>query len=379
MTATRTTLALAAAASCLAGSAHGQQSLPFAGWELKGAARVERLDGRDTLAVETGFAYRRDVSLQDGTLDFDVQLTRRRSFVYVMFRMQDDREFEEIYLRPHKSGLADSLQYAPVWQGHSAWQLHHGPGGTAAVEIEPGLVTHVRLVLQGRRAALFVGDMQEPALLVPRLAREPRAGYVALRGFLPEGVPGTGPIARYSNVEIRPGHVPFAFGPEVVAPAGPAGVVRTWAVSRAFAPPALEAAPGLPDAATAGEFRPLATESFGLLELHRHVPLAEGKRAAAAVARVRVHAAQAGMRVFDLGFSDMATVFLDGRPLARLDQRYSYDAPRREGLIGYDQARLYLPLEQGENELAILVADSFGGWGLMGRFLDPAGLRLEAR
>jgi hypothetical protein len=380
MTATTRALALAAAASCLAGGARAQQALPFAsGWELKGAARVESSGGRETLALESGFAYRRDVSLQDGTLDFDVQLTRRRSFVYVMFRMQDDREFEEIYLRPHKSGLPDALQYAPVWQGQSAWQLHHGPGGTAAVELEPGVVTHVRLVLQGRRAALFVGDMQKPALLVPRLAREPRAGYLALRGFLPAGVPGAGPIARYSNVEIRPGHVPFDFGPEVVAPAGPAGVVRSWAVSRAFAPPAPETAPSLPDAATAGEFRTLTTEPFGLLALHRHVPLPEGKRDAAALARVRVHAAQAGMRVFDLGFSDVATVFLNGRPLARLDQGYSYDAPRREGLIGYDQARLYLPLEQGESELAIVVADGFGGWGLMGRFLDPTGLRLEPR
>jgi hypothetical protein len=380
MNATGRVVAFAIVTSGLATGAPAQQALPFAsGWELKGAARVEHLDGRETLAVETGSAHRRDVSLQDGTLDFDVQLTRRRSFVYVMFRMQDDREFEEIYLRPHKSGLPDALQYAPVWQGQSAWQLHHGPGGTAAVELEPGVVTHVRLVLQGRRAALFVGDMQKPALLVPRLAREPRAGYLALRGFLPAGVPGAGPIARYSNVEIRPGHVPFDFGPEVVPPAGPAGVVRSWAVSHAFAPPAPEAAPSLPDPATAGEFRTLATEPFGLLELHRHVPLPEGKRAAAAVARVRVHAAQAGMRVFDLGFSDVAIVFLNGRPLARLDHSYSYDAPRREGLIGYDQARLYLPLEQGENELAILVADGFGGWGLMGRFLDPAGLRLEPR
>ena len=45
----------------------------------------------------------------------------------------------------------------------------------------------------------------------------------------------------------------------------------------------------------------------------------------------------------------------------------------------FGQAPLFLPLEAGENELAIVVGDRFGGWGLMARFADPAGLTVEAR
>ena len=85
------------------------QPLPLTdgGWELKGpSVKLERYDGRDVLSVENGFAYRRDVRLQDGSVDFDVQLTRRRSFVYLMVRMADDREYEDFYLRPHKSVAA---------------------------------------------------------------------------------------------------------------------------------------------------------------------------------------------------------------------------------------------------------------------------------
>ena len=117
------------------------QPLPLTdgGWELKGpSVKLERYDGRDVLSVENGFAYRRDVRLQDGSVDFDVQLTRRRSFVYLMVRMADDREYEDFYLRPHKSSLPDAIQYAPVYQGASAWQLYHGPGATAPVTFEPG-------------------------------------------------------------------------------------------------------------------------------------------------------------------------------------------------------------------------------------------------
>jgi hypothetical protein len=358
-------------------------ALPFSDgrWELQGAAAVERLGEREVLRVETGRAYRRDVSLQDGVIDFDVQVTRRRSFVYVAFRMAEDGEHEEFYLRPHKASLPDALQYAPVWQGQSAWQLHHGPGATAAVDFEAGAWTHVRVILAGTRAALFLGDMEKPALLVPHLARSPRPGYLALRGFLPTGEPGARPSARFANVVVRPGPASLdAFTVPAKPPADAPGVVRAWSVSRSWVPRAEAAAvPELPQAEQLGEWQRLEAQPGGLLELHRFVRLPAGSRDGAALARLHVRAARAGAYAFDLGFSDAATVFVNGRPLFRGEASYSFDAPRRDGLIGYDQARLYLPLEAGDNELAILVSDGFGGWGLMGRFPSPQGLELEAR
>lgn len=94
--------------------------MPFSdkGWELRGdRTAIVQHDGRDVLQVETGFAHRRDVRMENGTIDFDVQVTKRRSFVYVYFRAVTDDDREEFYLRPHKSELPDALQYAPVWQG----------------------------------------------------------------------------------------------------------------------------------------------------------------------------------------------------------------------------------------------------------------------
>jgi hypothetical protein len=379
-----------------AGSARlaAAQSLPLTdgGWELKGpSVKLEHYDGRDVLSVENGFAYRRDVRLQDGTVDFDVQVTRRRSFVYLMFRMADDREYEDFYLRPHKSSLPDAIQYAPVYQGASAWQLYHGPGATAAVAFEPGAWTHVRLVLSGEKAAVFVGDLGKPALVIPRLARTAASGYLALRAFTPPGS-GSGPVARFANVSIQPGASPFDFSsgkrddaPDQAAPSTPLtgprppGSVRTWSVSRAFAVPKDLAVPALPAPDVLGEFERVEAEPNGLVELHRYVKLpAADSREAAAVARVRVRADAAGLRRLDLGFSDVATVFLNGRPLFRADAHYSYDNPRQEGLIHFGQATVFLPLEKGDNDLAVLVSDEFGGWGLMGRFADTSGLEITA-
>jgi len=382
-------LFLAAGARLAAGDAQPLPLTADGGWELRGGAKLERLDGRDVLSVESGLAYKRDVRLQDGTIDFDVQLTRRRSFVYLMFRMQDDREFEEIYLRPHKSSLPDAVQYAPVYQGASAWQLYHGPGATAAVTFEPGAWTHVRLVLQGQKAALFVGDTKEPALVVQQLARDAAPGYLALRGFAPPGT-GAGPIARYANVSVKPGVTAYDFVPAVAktapdqaapaawaAPLPAPGSVRAWAVSRAIPVPGDGPAAELPARDALSPLTTVEARPSGLVELHRHVKLlSPDKRDVAAVARVNVRAAAAGVRRLDLGFSDVATVFLNGRPLFKGDAHYSFDDPRQEGLVHYGQAALFLPLEQGDNDLAVLVSDAFGGWGLMARFPDPSGLEV---
>lgn len=364
-----------------------QRSLPFSdsGWELRGdRTAVVKYEGRDVLQVETGFGHRRDVRMENGTVDFDVQVTKRRSFVYVYFRALNDGEREEFYLRPHKSELPDAVQYAPVWQGRSAWQLHHGPGGTAAIAFEPGVWTHVRVVMQGRHAALFVQDMVRPALLVPELSREPKPGFISLGGFLPADVPGEGPIARFANVVVKSDVTAFDFAAAIAkssAPDGPAasaeGIVRTWSVSRSFLPNDGDAVPSIPGAEVLGEFQRVEAEPSGLVQLHRYVRMPDKSNRTAAVARVRVRAAQAGTYSLDLGFSDIAVVFLNGRPIFRGDATYAFDLPRREGLIGFDQARLFLPLAAGGNDVAVLVSDSFGGWGLMARFAAAKGVTIE--
>jgi len=363
----------------LAGAGEAEERLSFSDgkWELRDAT-VATVAGREALRMETGEAHRRDVRLLDGTIEFDVMVSRRRSFVNVAFRMADDDEYEEMYLRPHKSGLPDAVQYAPVYQGQTAWQLYHGPGATAAPEFEPGIWTHVRIVLQGRRAALFLGEGTKPVLVVPRLAREPQAGFLALASSVPPNTPGSGPAACFSNVVVRPGVFDFDFGPAAAEPSFAPGVVRAWSVSHAF-PPVSPPPPSLPAPAQTGGFQRVEALWSGLVELHRSIRLLPGSRAAAAVARVHVRADKAGIRRLDLGFSDRATVFLNGQPLFQGEGAYSFDAPRREGLIGYDQAGIYLPLNAGDNELAVVVSDSFGGWGLMGRFADPTGLEVEAR
>jgi hypothetical protein len=368
------------ASAAISVNAPGQQALAFTDtrWELAGdSTRVEIFDGRETLKMESGSAKRRDVSFEDGVIDVDVMVSHRRSFVYVNFRMQSDREYEEFYLRPHKSTLPDAVQYSPVYQGQSAWQLYHGPRGTAAPEIPAQVWQHLRIVLSGRRAAFFLGDTVKPFMVIPHLARDPQAGYMELTAFIPPGTPGSGAAVRYANLVVRPGVVPYGFEDLPPVPVPAPGAVMAWEVGDAFAAPdsAISAImPGWVD-----RLARVPVEADGFVELHRHVRMPERvQRFVGVVARIRVRSEVAGIRRMDLGFSDRVTVFLNGQPIFYRDDSYDYVA-RRDGLLSLDQASVYLPLRRGVNDISLVVADRFGGWAVMGRFPDMQGLVVEPR
>ena len=340
------------------------------GWTLTGdGTRIEEYRGTQALRVRTGRAIRRDVSLQDGTIDFDMAVTPHRSFVYLQFRMVDDDNHEEIYFRPHKSSLPDAIQYAPVWNGESNWQLYHGKGGTAPVAFTRDEWIHVRVVISGQRAALFVGDGATPELVM-RLARTPAPGYVALRSFVPAGGAPDGAVAAtFANVVVRSGHVPYEFGP-TPRDSTPVGLVTRWQISPAFAvePGAVT---GLPDSLLTSRARwaSIPVEPNGIAIIGRHVK--RPARQAATIARLVLRANADGLQRMDLGYSDYVTVFANGRPLFAGDAHYSFDEPRQEGVIGLFQSMVWLPLVRGDNEILLAVADGFGGWGLTAR-LDPA-------
>ena len=340
------------------------------GWALTGTdTRIESHRGLRSIAIDNGRATRHDVRLEDGTIEFDVELTDARSFVYLQFRMESETEYEEIYFRPHKSELPDAVQYNPVWRDDSFWQLWHGPGATAAPRFRSGEWMHVRLVLHGARAALFLAADTAPALVIP-LARAPRAGYIALRAFTPAVAELRGRrAARFANVVVRPRDVSYAFPAAVAAAAPEAGAILHWQISPAF--PATKAAiTTLASDLLVGRERwpSYPVEATGVVAIGRHLqrPRPDG----AAIARLVIRSTGERLQRLQLGYSDYVTVFVNGRALFSGDAHYSFDRPRQEGLITRTQATLWLPLRDGENEILLVVVDGFGGWGLTGR-LEP--------
>ena len=348
-------------------------AIPFdgPGWSREGDLRVEAFQGTTVLAGNNGEAVLSTVRLGDGEIAFDMMVQDVRSFVYVTFRRQGAEGQEEIYFRPHKSGLPDAVQYAAVFQRSSGWQLYHDSTSTANVPLPPDTWIPVRLVVSGSDATLYVGHGPEPALRM-RLRGGFGPGSVGLRSFVPGTTAAGTTAARFANLRVTPGKTE---GLIRAAPASaPPGTVGAWEVSPALDPAEAASVPA-PPRVPAEAWTRVDADPTGLVNLDRFVQSSSaGKRVAT---RLTLRSPDARTVAFDLGFSDDAVVFVNGRPLFSGTQRYSYNSPRRDGLIGLD-TRLYLPLRAGDNELLVVVTDYFGGWGVMGRLEPDIGVTVSA-
>src|SRR5207302_9994415 len=92
-------------------------------------------------------------------------------------------------------------------------------------------------------------------------------------------------------------------------------------------------------------------------------------------ARTTIHAEARRIVPMALGFSDRATVYLNGVALWQGDDTYRSRDYRFLGSIGWYDT-VYLPLIEGHNDLIVAVSESFGGWGIQARFGDLECLRL---
>lgn len=119
-------------------------------WGLQGQARAMEYQGRSCLFLDGGAAVLNDLEMRDGTIDVDVSTPAIRGFFGIQFRIANEgANAEWVYLRQHKSGLPDALQYTPILGGGLNWQIYNGPGFTGAVDIPRDTWFHIRLVVMG--------------------------------------------------------------------------------------------------------------------------------------------------------------------------------------------------------------------------------------
>ena len=193
-------------------------------WELEGQAKAAEYQGRKCLFLDGGAAILKDFEMRDGVLDVDVATPASRGFFGFDVRIDaDGKNYEEIYLRQHKSGLPDAMQYTPVLNTGRNWQLYNGPGFTAAVDIPKDVWFHLRLEVTGAQAKLYVKDMDKPALVMDDLKSGVQKGQVAL--YVLTGA------TYFSNFEVRT--TPDAPWERHLPPM-PAGTLTKWSLSPSY-------------------------------------------------------------------------------------------------------------------------------------------------
>ena len=341
-------------------------------WTLQGDARFVTYDGRASIRVDGGGAVLNDVLFDDGVIEFDVLARGERGFFGVQFRLDDAGNGEWVYLRPHKSGLPDALQYTPILGTGLNWQLYSGPGFTGPAAVPRDQWLHARLDIRGATATLFLDDMATPVLVMPDLKSDVRKGAMALAVLLGE--------TYFANVRVTP-REPAAWIRQQTAM--PAGMLTHWRLS-----PAFDAGQRNPEQALTKaemqhiEWQKVEAEAPGLVAItryraapHLRVSFAndfarrlEAQPGAQLIyARTRIDAAEDGLRRLQLGYSDEVSVFLNGQILYRGRSAQYFRDPGFLGIMDVENDAVYLPLKKGQNELVLAITELGGGWGFAAR------------
>jgi len=342
-------------------------------WLFEGAASVTDYLGRRSIRLDGGGATVKDLDLRDGVIDVDVATPANRGFFGIQFRISaDGANGEWVYLRQHKSGQPDALQYTPVLATGLNWQIYNGPGFTGSMEIPRGAWFHLRLELTGAQARLYADDMRTPVLVMPDLKSGIEKGQIALAVLQGE--------TYFSNFTVRETPpVPWERRP----PPMPAGTLTRWRLSPSFDALTRDLERPLPASeATAMRWQEVEAEPPGFVVINRYrdsphprVSFANdfSKRlepqpgTAVVYATTTIEAERDQVKKLLLGYSDEVTVFLNGRILYRGRSAQNFRDPGFLGIVNPENDALYLPLRKGRNELVLAVSELGGGWGFICR------------
>ncbi len=345
-------------------------------WDLEGQAKAAEYRGRKCLLIDGGAAVLKDFEMRDGVVDVDVATPAIRGFFGIQFRIANDGANSEwIYLRQHKSGLPDAIQYTPVLNTGLNWQIYNGPGFTGAVDIPKDVWFHLRLEVVGAQARFYVEKMDKPVLVMNDLKSGVQKGQVAMTVL-------TG-ATYFSNFEIRT--TPDAPWSRHLPPIPPGTLVK-WTLSPSYDGLACNLERPLPPSdSDVRSWQEVEAEPPGFVVIYRYreaphlrVSFANdfSKRLEpqpgmkAIYARTIIDSDRDQVKKLYIGYSDDVSVFLNGKILYRGRSAQNFRDPGFLGIVNPENDAVYLQLKKGSNELMLAVSELGGGWGFICRLAD---------
>lgn len=317
------------------------------------------------LLPAAGFVILKDFSFSDGTIEFDME-TIDPNFSSFYFRWQNEQENECFYLRTGRAGndlAKDAVQYAPFVSGVNLWDIMEQYQTNA--HLIKGDWNHIRLVISGQQMRVYVND-EQPTLIVTHLEGNTSQGTIAFDGQ-----------SYISNLVVKRGEVgglsPVP-APDVTD--NDPNYLRRWDVSVPLdAPAPLEFRQDfLPKPEDSWE--PIEAERLGFINLTRKFGKSETRRIVWLKTTITSQMAQKKKLAF--GFSDEVWVLINGRMLYVDKNLYGHPIMKYPGgRCTLDNTSFEIPLNEGENELLIGVANSFFGWAVVARLDDTSGLVME--
>lgn len=311
--------------------------------------QIKDWNGRQSLYLE-GFhtipsLLRRPLDLECFRIEAEVAVPGPEGFVGLVFGARDTGNYELVYISPGSSTTPGEIQYDPIMNGSSTWQIYNGPVYQAPVAFPAGQWTKFALEVQPHGVAVYIGETTSPSLVITNLQHGPAQGRVGFWGNLP------GYIRNLSVEPIQPPSIPST-EPDLRRLAQESFITE-WHVSEPYA---LERS----DDSMKG-WTVATVEENGCLNMNRLYAAAEK---GAVQAKCRFELAEASESVLSLGFSDAVRLWINGENVYEGDTRW--DPPRSDGRIRPDHVSIPVRWRKGLNSILVEVEnhETMFGWGV---------------
>jgi 3-keto-disaccharide hydrolase len=323
-------------------------------WDLSERAEYtfEEFEGRETLLLN-GKVTVKGHQFSNGIIEVDIYANEARSFAGIIFRKQKGA-MEETYMRLHKSKQPDAVQYSPIYNYETNWQLYREY--QANVMFKTKGWNKLRVEVNGTMAQIFVNN--EKVLNVSDLKTGFSIGQVGLLALFNN---------RFSNFRITDTDT-VELPKDTIKKRTNSNIIKKWNVTQAF--PYIEGTLNPKDFPKLVS-KSLNTEASGLLPISKYIERTsvgnfEANKEEYAVVSTTIVADTNEVRQFFFDYSDKIFVYLNGNLIFSGNNAFRLKGVQYQGHMNINANSLYLALLKGKNTLHCVVVDKANGWGIIG-------------
>ncbi len=323
-------------------------------WNVSQETTFERFDNRETLLLNSGRVTVKNHKFINGTIEVDVYANSIRSFAGITFRKQNDN-MEEVYMRLHKSNQADAVQYTPIFNNESNWQLFRER--QAKVSFKKTGWNTLRIEVNNKSAEVFVNN--EKVMSILHLRTDHNIGEFGLFALFNN---------RFSNFRFTTKNGIDNTKTGDNNPIDP-NIITQWEITKAR--PYKEEELHFDDFLKE-KYTTVMTEESGLLPISKYIIKSssgnfEQNIEDYTIAFTTVYAKNSGTKLFSFDYSDRIIVYLNGKAIFKGNNAFRAKGIQYMGHIDINTNKLYLPLEKGANKIHCVVIDKANGWGLIAK------------
>lgn len=322
-------------------------------------ANFQKVRDRETLVLNRGTVWVKDVAFSDGIIEVDISVSPKKSLAGISFRGDQELTCENIYLRVPLSGRDDAIQYAPFFHNEDYWQLY--PEHQAKYIYPDTGWVHMKIVVKGNTASLFINDSSKPSLRIDHLRTKNQRGRIGLWCL------GEQAFANFSYTPLEP--APFTVIPARTEP----GLVTQYQLSQSFTVDKKTKNIHYPKNMQLN-WQTVTTEEDGLLNIGKYIfkktsGSFEQNSNDLVWLKMNLTTATALTKKLSLDFTNRIWIFLNGQILYHGDHSYRLKGVFYKGLIDktFIADAVFLPLQKGDNEVLIGISSVANGWGIISK------------